>query len=87
MYYWSDRSLANLSSKSIFILAYYPKLLEVYYQTSNESKLIGCIREKPNFCSRKQLEVWIKDEQKMFDISGPCCPVSCGGEIPFQVDN
>ena len=71
----------------IFIL----QLLDVHYQApkmfDNSPKFLGCIREKPVFFKRKHLEVWNKDNEKIYDISGPCCPVSCGGEIPFQVDN
>ena len=51
----------------------------------NAPKFLGCVREKPVFCTGKHLEVWNKDNEKIYDISGPCCPVSCGGEISFQV--
>ena len=51
----------------------------------NAPKFLGCIREKPVFCTGKHLEAWNKDNEKIYDISGPCCPVSCGGEISFQV--
>ena len=53
----------------------------------NAPKFLGCIREKPVCCTGKHLEVWNKDNEKIYDISGPCCPTSCGGEILFQVGN
>jgi len=60
------------------------QLLEVYHQ----DQLLGCIREAPVCCfSRKHLEVWDKNEQKIYDISGPCCPFSCGGDVPFPIEN
>ena len=58
------------------------QLLEIYHQ----NELLGRVREVPICCfSRKHLEVWDKKDQKIFDISGPCCPVSCGGSVPFPV--
>ena len=60
----------------------YTKLQKIYHQ----NELLGRVREVPICCfSRKHLEVWDKKDQKIFDISGPCCPVSCGGSVPFPV--
>ena len=65
--------------KYIFLIV---QLLEIYHQ----NELLGRVREVPICCfSRKHLEVWDKKDQKIFDISGPCCPVSCGGSVPFPV--
>ena len=51
----------------------------------HQGQLLGSIREVPVCCTRKHLEVWDKNDQKIFDISGPCCPISCGGDVPFLV--
>jgi len=62
----------------------YTQLLEIYHQ----NELLGRVREVPICCfSRKHLEVWDKKDQKIFDISGPCCPVSCGGSVPFPIED
>ena len=55
------------------------QLLEVYH----EDKFLGRIRERPVCCSRKHLEVWDYKDEKIYDISGPCCPISCGGEVSY----
>ena len=31
------------------------------------------------------MEVWNKNDEKIYDISGPCCPISCGGSVPFPI--
>ena len=31
--------------------------------------------------------MWGKNDQKIYDISGPCIPCSCGGDVQFQVRN
>jgi len=59
------------------------QVLSVYHQGNN----LGRIREVPVCCTRKHLEVWDKNEQKLYDITGPCCPISCGGDVPFQIEN
>ena len=58
-------------------------MLEVYHQGQE----LGKIREVPICCTRKHLEVWGKNDQKIYDISGPCIPCSCGGDVQFQVRN
>ena len=63
---------------------FYPnwtQLLTVYHQNQE----LGKVREVPVCCTRKHLEVWDKNEEKIYDITGPCCPISCGGDVPFQV--
>ena len=57
------------------------QLLEVY----QNDRFLGRVREVPVCCTRKHLEVWNKNEEKIYDISGPCCPFSCGGSVPFPV--
>ena len=57
------------------------QVLSVYHQ----GNLLGRIREVPVCCTRKHLEVWDKNEQKLYDITGPCCPIGCGTDVPFQV--
>ena len=57
------------------------QLLEIYHQ----DRLLGKIREVPQCCARKHLEVFDQKDQKIFDISGPCCPISCGGDVNFPV--
>jgi len=57
------------------------QLLEVY----QNDRFLGRVREVPVCCTRKHLEVWNKNEEKIYDISGPCCPFSCGGSVPFPI--
>lgn len=60
------------------------QVLTVYHQDQE----LGKIREVPICCwSRKHLEVWDKNEQKIYDISGPICPISCGGDVAFPIEN
>ena len=66
-----------LSKFSIFS----PKLLEVFHK----DRFLGRVREVPVCCTRKKFEVFDKNDEKIYDISGPCCPVSCGGSVDFQV--
>jgi len=61
----------------------YTQLLEIYHQ----DRLLGKIREVPQCCARKHLEVFDQKDQKIFDISGPCCPISCGGDVNFPIEN
>ena len=51
----------------------------------HQGDLLGRIREVPVCCTRKHLEVWDSNEQKLYDITGPCCPIGCGTDVPFQV--
>lgn len=57
--------------------------LTVYH----EGQLLGRVQERPNCCSRKHLEIFDKSDSKVYDISGPCCPIGCGTDVPFQVNN
>ena len=43
------------------------QLLEIYHQ----DRLLGKIREVPQCCARKHLEVFDQQDKKIFDISGP----------------
>ncbi len=58
-----------------------PKVIYVY----SGSKYLGKVTEQPHGCSAKHLEVWNDNEQNIFDIRGPSCPCSCGGDVTFQV--
>ena len=57
--------------------------MEIYHK----DKFIGRIREAPIcvWCSRKHLIIFDKNNEKIYDVSGPCCPISCGGPVNFQV--
>ena len=52
----------------------------------HQGQKLGEVREVPVCCTRKHLEVWNKNEEKLYDISGPCIPFACGSDIPFPVD-
>ena len=79
---WTQVTLQYIHVKIIFgYLISIFQLLEVY----QNDRFLGRVREVPVCCTRKHLEVWNKNEEKIYDISGPCCPFSCGGSVPFPV--
>ena len=55
--------------------------LDVYHMDT----LIGRVRERPNCCGRKNLEIWNKNEEKIFDITGPCMPEFICDNVSFTV--
>ena len=70
-----------------YFLHYLSILLVICNFSCYQGQELGKIREVPICCTRKHLEVWGKNDQKIYDISGPCIPCSCGGDVPFQVCN
>ena len=56
--------------------------MTIYHQGEE----LGKIREVPVCFSRKHLEVWDQNDEKIYDVTGPCCPINvCGGGVPFKV--
>ncbi len=51
----------------------------------HQGQSLGVIREVPVCCTRKHLEVWSKNQEKIYDITGPCCPIGCGSDVSFPV--
>lgn len=68
------------------IPAFYPnytQVLTIYHQGEE----LGKIREVPVCFSRKHLEVWDQNDEKIYDVTGPCCPINvCGGGVPFKIE-
>ena len=62
-------------------ILHFPKLLEV----NDGNAYIGKVAERPTFCSGKQLEIWDKNDEMLFNITGPCCPFGCGSDVQFFV--
>ena len=62
-------------------ILHFQKLLEV----NDGNTYIGKVAERPTFCSGKQLEIWDKNNEMLFNITGPCCPFGCGSDVQFFV--
>jgi len=65
----------------MFLAFYLFKVLMVY----SGPNYLGKIVEYPTWWNKK-LEVWNANEEKIFDVKGPCCVITCGCDNIFDVN-